>query len=61
MRLVLSFGVRAFVALAESRLCDKMISYEIGNANDKHFSVDGTGDPCTMKVNYESIPADSAQ
>jgi transposase len=30
------------------------ITNEIGNANEKHFSVDGTGDPCTMKVNYES-------
>ena len=29
------------------------ITNEIGNANEKHFSVDGTGDPCTMKVNYE--------
>ena len=30
------------------------ITNEVGNANEKHFSIDGTGDPCTMKVNYES-------
>jgi transposase len=30
------------------------ITNEIGNANEKHFSIDGTGDPCTIKVNYEA-------
>lgn len=30
------------------------ITNEVGNKNEKHFSIDGTGDPCTMKVNYES-------
>jgi hypothetical protein len=30
------------------------VTNEIGNAAEKHFSIDGTGDPCTMKVNYES-------
>lgn len=30
------------------------LTNEIGNSNEKKFSIDGTGDPCTMKVNYES-------
>jgi transposase len=30
------------------------ITNEIGNAYEEKFSIDGTGDPCTMKVNYES-------
>lgn len=30
------------------------ITNEIGNSKEKKFSIDGTGDPCTMKVNYES-------
>jgi transposase len=30
------------------------ITNEIGNAKEKEFSIDGTGDPCTIKVNYES-------
>ena len=34
------------------------ITNEVGNANEKEFSVDGTGDPCTMKVNYESKRAE---
>jgi len=34
------------------------ITNEIGNAKEKEFSIDGTGDPCTMKVNYESKRAE---
>jgi transposase len=30
------------------------ITNELGNSNEKKFSIDGTGDPCSMKVNYES-------
>jgi len=30
------------------------ITNEIGNAHETKFSIDGTGDPCTSKVNYES-------
>lgn len=34
------------------------ITNEIGNANESDFSIDGTGDPCNMKVNYESKRAE---
>lgn len=34
------------------------ITNEIGNSKEKKFSIDGTGDPCTMKVNYESKRAE---
>jgi transposase len=34
------------------------ITNEVGNANERHFSIDGTGDPCTVKVNYESKRAE---
>jgi hypothetical protein len=39
-----------------SELLDEVlkVTNEIGNAAEKHSSIDGTGDPCTMKVNYES-------
>ena len=30
------------------------ITNEIGNSNETKFSIDGTGDPVTAKVNYES-------
>jgi len=30
------------------------ITNELGNSKEKKFSIDGTGDPCSMKVNYES-------
>ena len=30
------------------------ITNEIGNTHETKFSIDGTGDPCTLKVNYES-------
>jgi transposase len=34
------------------------ITNEIGNSKEKKFSIDGTGDPCNMKVNYESKRAE---
>jgi transposase len=34
------------------------ITNEVGNANESDFSIDGTGDPCTMKINYESKRAE---
>jgi transposase len=34
------------------------VTNEVGNANESNFSIDGTGDPCTMKVNYESKRAE---
>jgi len=30
------------------------ITNELGNSKEKKFSIDGTGDPCSTKVNYES-------
>ncbi len=38
------------------KLLDEVLSImnESGNASEKIFSTDGTGDPATMKVNYES-------
>ena len=34
------------------------ITNEVGNSKEKTFSIDGTGDPCTVKVNYESKRAE---
>jgi len=30
------------------------ITNEVGNSKERKFSIDGTGDPATMKVNYET-------
>jgi transposase len=47
---------RGYDPLRSEELLDEVfrVTNEIGNSNEKKFSIDGTGDPCTMKVNYES-------
>ena len=47
---------RSYDPLRSEELLDEIfkITNEIGNSKEKKFSIDGTGDPCTMKVNYES-------
>jgi transposase len=47
---------RGYDPQRSKELLDEMlkVTNEIGNADERKFSVDGTGDPCTMKVNYES-------
>ena len=47
---------RSYDPLRSEELLDEIfkVTNEIGNSKEKKFSIDGTGDPCTMKVNYES-------
>jgi len=47
---------RSYDPLRSEELLDEIfkVTNKIGNSKEKKFSIDGTGDPCTMKVNYES-------
>jgi hypothetical protein len=51
---------RSYDPLRSEELLDEIfkITNEIGNSREKKFGIDGTGDPCTMKVNYESKRAE---
>jgi transposase len=51
---------RAYDPERSQELIDEVlkITNEVGNSKEKKFSIDGTGDPCTMKVNYESKRAE---
>lgn len=51
---------RSFDPERSEELLDEIlkVTNEVGNSKEKRFSIDGTGDPCTMKLNYESKRAE---